>query len=222
MKVEFKIDSKKIIVFIFVLFVFILGLYLKVNTKQYLLLDNSNQNNIINEEKNKDNNNYNIDKTLVQTTDTNKIIIYITGEVKNPGVIEINEDKRLKDAIEKVGGFLKEADTKNINLAMKLEDEGHYIIPKIGEISTDVNTRTVINTQNNNISTKNNIKSNLININTASKQELIGLPGIGEITASKIIDFRLKNKFKNANDLLMIDGIGEKKLEKIKELIRCN
>lgn len=222
MKVEFKIDSKKIIVFIFVLFVFILGLYLKVNTKQYLLLDNSNQNNIINEEKNKDNNNYNIDKTLVQTTDTNKIIIYITGEVKNPGVIEINEDKRLKDAIEKVGGFLNEADTKNINLAMKLEDEGHYIIPKIGEISTDVNTKTVVNTQNNNINTKNNIKSNLININTASKQELIGLPGIGEITASKIIDFRLKNKFKNANDLLMIDGIGEKKLEKIKALIRCN
>ncbi|MCT4585038.1 MAG: helix-hairpin-helix domain-containing protein [Peptostreptococcaceae bacterium] len=220
MKVEFNVDSKKIIVFFFILFVFVLGLYLRTNNKEYLLLDASNKNNITDEEKNKDNNNYNIDEIIVESKEINKIIIYISGEVKNPGVVEIEEDKRLKDAIEEVGGFLDEADTKNINLAMKLEDEGHYIIPKIGELKTDTKNEAIVNTIDKKANNKS--KSNLININNASKQELIELPGIGEVTANKIIDFRSKNKFSNVNDLLMIDGIGEKKLEKIKAFIRCN
>lgn len=222
MKVEFNIDSKKIIVFFFILFVFILGLYLRINNREYLLLDDSNENNIINQEKNKDNNNYNIDEIIVDSKEIKKIIIYISGEVKNPGVVEIEENKRLKDAIDEVGGFLQNADKKNINLAMKLEDEGHYIIPKIGELSTNQDNKTIINKPKNNINTNNKSKSNLININNASKQELIELPGIGEVTAGKIIDFRSNNKFNNINDLLMVDGIGEKKLEKIKALITCN
>ena len=63
-----------------------------------------------------------------------EITVYISGQVVKEGVVTLSSDKRLADAVEKLGGLTKNADTNNINLAMKLEDEKHYIIPKEGEV----------------------------------------------------------------------------------------
>lgn len=133
---------------------------------------------------------------------------YISGEVLNPGVYEFNDGDRVVNLVEKAGGFTENANI-NINLSLKLTDEMHVYIPnndeKIENISLDIG----------------NIKEDngLININTASKEELTTLSGIGEKKAEDIIKYREQQKFEKIEDLMNISGIGEKTFEKLKESI---
>lgn len=146
--------------------------------------------------------------------DVNMITIHISGEVNNPGIVNIESDKRLSDAVDKLGGATENADLNNINLAMKIEDAKHYIIPKIGE---EIKNNESINNENNNIG------SNKVNINNATIEDLDKLPGIGEATANKIINYREENgDFKSIEELKNVNGIGSKKYEQIKDEITLN
>lgn len=153
-----------------------------------------------------------------------KITIYISGEVANPGVISIDLGQRLDDAIKKVGGLTKEADIERVNLAMKVEDAQHYIIPRKGENNQnkkDVNYSQTDENSNSQVSKKSSSKgSGKININLADENELESIPGVGPSTAKKIIDYRDKEgKFTNIEDIKNVSGIGDKKLENMKEYI---
>lgn len=168
---------------------------------------------------NDDNNfeNTNNDTLVNEEKENEMITIYISGQVNNPGVVSVENDKRLIDAIEILGGTTKDADLNRVNMALKVEDEGHYIIPKIGEEVLDN-------------SLQNNIKQygdesigNKININTASISELDDLPGVGEATANKIYKYREENgNFKSIEEIKSVNGIGDKKYEDIKDLISIN
>lgn len=165
-------------------------------------------------------NDYNKEEEKVQLTqNTNEsilkqITIYISGEVKSPGVVTIQSDKRLSDAIEELGGVTEEADLNGINLAMKIEDEKHYIIPKKGDIIEN-SALQMQTTQSQGID-----KEGLVNINTASIEELDTLPGIGETTAKKIENYRSENgNFKTIEEIKNVNGIGDKKYIEIKEKI---
>lgn len=138
------------------------------------------------------------------------ITIFVSGAVANPGVITVEGDKRLSDAVDKLGGVTEDADLNKINLAMKIEDEQHYIIPKIGEINEKV--------ENNSSNTdKDNSK---ININTAPIEELDTLPGVGEATANKILNYREDNgMFKSIEEIKNVNGIGDKKFIDLKDKI---
>ena len=172
-------------------------------------------------------------------TNKNKIVIYIIGEVKQEGVYELDEDSRISDAIEKAGGTKENADLSQINLAYKIEDGMRIYIPQKGELvqdkekiedktqevvtgkSTDITTSIQVNA-NSNSSTNKNSKTNIekININKATQTELETLPGVGPSTAEKIIDYRKQNgNFKNIEDIMNVNGIGESKYNKIKDLI---
>jgi competence protein ComEA len=143
------------------------------------------------------------------------ITIFISGEVEKPGVVTIEGNKRLSDAIDKLGGFTSEANLNKINLAMKIEDEKHYIIPKIGE---DVENTPKDTEESKLVESKS--EDSKININTANIQELDALPGVGEATANKIISYRdEKGKFNNIEEIKNVNGIGDKKYEDIKEMI---
>lgn len=138
------------------------------------------------------------------------IKIYIVGQVQEPGVIEVPSDCRLNEAVEMAGGFLPDADLLKINLAIRVQDEGMYIIPKIGEESSEFDP-SVMGLQDG--GTK-------VNINTADQAQLETLPRIGPVTAKKIIDYREQNgAFKMKEDLMNIPGIGEKTFEGLKDLI---
>jgi competence protein ComEA len=172
------------------------------------------------------NSNDNIDYNEVKNNETKDIKVYISGEVKSPGVVSINNNDRLIDAVDKLGGLTSNADLNRVNLALKIEDGNHYIIPKIGEeINIDyVNTTQNINNNSNNNSNNslevNNNSSSKININTASESELDSLPGIGEVTAQKIIDYRNENgKFSTIEDIKNVKGIGDNKFDDIKDSI---
>lgn len=140
----------------------------------------------------------------------------IDGCVNKPGVYSFKKDDRIKDIIDLAGGFTKDADTKSVNLAMKLKDEMKIFIPSKNEISKLQNH----NTENSQIITlKDNNSTNLVNINTADSNKLQTLPGIGPSKAKKIIEFREKNQFKKIEELKNVDGIGEKTFESLKSLI---
>ncbi len=88
----------------------------------------------INKEVNKDKDQTEkIEQEGISENNKSMITIFISGEVKEPGVVTIEGDKRLSDAIDKLGGFTSEANLNKINLAMRIEDEKHYIVPKIGD-----------------------------------------------------------------------------------------
>lgn len=145
-------------------------------------------------------NNTNIDKQ------DNKIGVFITGKVKNPGVYYLKENSRLYELLDICGGVTDDADISNLNLAKKLNDSDMITINEKKE--ENYNTSIIENVEN---------EKGKININTATKEELKSLSGIGDQTANKIIEYRQEIKFIQVEDLLNVDGIGEAKFKNIKD-----
>mgnify|MGYP002551845783 CR=1 FL=1 len=183
-------NKRKIIVFIIIILISISSLVFKgyFSDETYVLNESdnlsSNEENIKKEYSNESESESKSIKSKEESNNKNigskKITIYVSGEVKNPGIVTLNSDQRLASAVEKLGGVTENADMNNINLAMKLEDEMHYIIPKKGEkIETSTNNDKM-NSSNNTISqntytSKENQESkdsDKIDINTADIEEL--------------------------------------------------
>lgn len=144
------------------------------------------------------------------------ITVYVSGEVNSPGLVELPSDSRIADAIKACGDFTPQADKAKINLAQKLTDG----------MQIQVNSKTPVNNSNeqvndtNSNSPNNNSSSNLININTATKEDLDTLPGIGPATAQKIIDYRQEHgNFSSIEDIKNVKGIGEAKFNKMQDKI---
>ena len=157
-----------------------------------------------------------------QSTNSTEVTVYISGAVKTEGVVTMSSEDRLSDAIKVMGGIVEDADMNAINLAEKLVDGKHYVIPKQGEqIPVDVNagggsTSGATQTAGENAQGQ----GGLVNINTATLEQLDTLPGVGEATANKIITYREDNGgFKSIEDLKNVKGIGDKKFEDMKSSI---
>ena len=143
--------------------------------------------------------------------DDGYIYTHITGEIKKPGVYKMKAGTRMDDLVKEAGGLTDEADINQINLSEKLVDEERIIVPSKSGSSEEGMTSTAIDT-----------KTKKININKASLSELMTLPGVGEKTAQKFIDYREQKKFKKIEDVMNIEGIGENKFKNIKEYISVN
>ena len=136
-----------------------------------------------------------------------EITIHIIGEVKYPGIVILKTGQRIIDAIDAAGGETEEADLNKINLAQLLSDGDKIYVPSINDNEIEEYKDTTS-------------RSSTVNINTATLEELTSLPGIGESTAQRIIDYRKQNgKFKNIDDLKNVSGIGESKFNNLKEKI---
>lgn len=165
-----------------------------------------------------------------------KIKVDIKGAVKNPGVYEINSNGRVADAIEISGGLTNDADTSTINLSKNLTDEMVIIIYTKEEVeemlkgSTSIkyiekecicpeieNDACIDNVIDNKPDT-NTSNEQKVSLNSATIDELMQLPGIGEVKAKAIIAYREKNGgFKSIEELLEVNGIGESTFNKIKD-----
>ena len=145
-----------------------------------------------------------------------KIKVYITGEVKNQGVIELEEGDRIADAIEKAGGQTEQASLKNVNLAYQLEDGQKIYIPNVNDNETEI-----IDDGASGVVDDTTANQTVVNINKADETELQSLNGIGESLATSIVQYRKENgKFETIEDLKNVPGIGDRKFENIKEYIK--
>ncbi len=159
-----------------------------------------------------------------------KIYVDVKGAVAKPGVYVVEADKRVSDAVVLAGGFTKEANTRYVNLSKILKDEMVIIIYTNNEVKNlleDVSKETpcicenIVNDaciQDETEDERN--EDSLININTATLEELMTLTGIGESKANAIIDYREENgDFTNIEDIMEVSGISESTYSKIKDFI---
>lgn len=145
------------------------------------------------------------------------IEVEVKGEVRKPGVYILESGSRVKDAVDMAGGFTDSADTDSLILVKKLKDEDCIVIHKKGE-----NANAAVSAASGGIISGNSSSQgdDQIDINTASLEELDKIPGVGPVTAQKIIDYREKNgPFKSIEDLKKVGRIGDKTIEKIKDKI---
>ncbi len=146
----------------------------------------------------------------------NLIKVYICGSVKDPDVYEMEDGERVVDLLEKAGGPTDEACLDVVNLAQILIDGQRIYIPSNEEITSG----STLFFSGNDYLDNNSLEAVVININRATCKELESLPGIGEVIAKNIVDYREKyGLFTKEEDLKNVKGIGEKKYETIKDMI---
>ncbi len=136
----------------------------------------------------------------------------IGGAVKTPGVYEVDSGTRLYEVIEKAGGLDEDADLDAINRAAFVEDGQKIMIPH----TTDVSEQQTLTAGSGTVSDSG---SSLININTASEEELKQLTGVGDVIAQRIVEYRSTTPFKNKEDIMSVKGIGNATYEKFKDQI---
>lgn len=138
----------------------------------------------------------------------NLIWVHICGQVMNPGVYSFPEGSRVFDAVDAAGGFTEDADRDSVNLAMTLTDEGKIYIASKEE-------KEILSIQGESQT------DDKVNINTASLNDLMTLPGIGEKRAESILKLReKKGSFQTVEELLEAEGIKEGIFEEIKDFIK--
>lgn len=139
----------------------------------------------------------------------------IKGAVQHPGIYKIEDNMRVNDLVELAGGILKEADDKQVNFAKIVTDQAVIYIPKKGE---EIPITLSENQENKKGEDEGEASGGKVNINTATKEILQTVSGIGEKKAEAILTFREENgSFKTVDDLKNVSGIGEKTVEKLKE-----
>lgn len=146
--------------------------------------------------------------------------VYVVGAVKHPGVYEVPADSRVNDAVSAAGGFTKKADASAVNLARVVVDGEQITIPEKGEARAPNATESVPQLGDAGGQGSASDPNGKVNINTATSEELQGLPGIGEATAAKIIASReSEGPFTSTEDLKRVSGIGDKKYAALEELV---
>lgn len=145
------------------------------------------------------------------------IQVFVTGAVNQPGVYHLPAKSRIHDAIQAAGGFTDEANNQALNLAAPLVDGGQIRVPYLDtarESGSPGSQSTTIE-GGSNLTT-----SPLVNINTANREELEMLPGIGSVIADAIISYRESlGEFARIEDVQKVTGIGPAVFGDIKDLI---
>lgn len=142
--------------------------------------------------------------------------VHVSGAVRNPGLVEIPEGKRVADALEAAGGPTEDACVESVNLARIVQDGEHIHLPTVEEAGGGAQAvdGKGLSSQVEGAST------DKVNINRASAEELEALPGIGPATAQKIIEDRdSAGPYENPEDIMRVSGIGERKYASISDLI---
>lgn len=177
-----------------------------------------------------------IKEDTLNQKENKKYMVDIKGEVQTPGIYELENSSRVIDVINEAGGLTENADTTVINLSKKISDEMVIIIYSKWQVEHWKETKEqgkylqeqcisqkeeqakndacIDDTEENTNSTP-----SIININTATKEELMTLTGIGESKAEAIISYREKTAFTKIEDIKNVSGIGDSIYEDIKNNI---
>ncbi|GAA2528744.1 ComEA family DNA-binding protein [Rarobacter incanus] len=154
------------------------------------------------------------------------IAVHVVGAVNKPGVVYLRSGARGVDAVAAAGGLKANADARRINLAQPVSDGQQVVVPKRGEAAGTGSNATSSSAGSEGVASGSGQASEggteLVDINNADAAQLQRLPGIGPAMAERIIAWRKDTGgCKAISDLLAVSGIGDARLEAIKDLITC-
>ncbi|HEX9990923.1 MAG TPA: ComEA family DNA-binding protein [Chloroflexia bacterium] len=152
------------------------------------------------------------------------LAVYVSGAVVSPGVYVLPEGSRISDAIQAAGGPQPEANMELINLAARVSDEQHISVLRKGETpiaqSPPTQPSSTSIAQANRQATPQPKPAGKVDLNTATAAQLEELPGIGEVLAARIVDYRSANgPFKTIEDIMSVPGIKDAVYEQIRNLV---
>jgi competence protein ComEA len=140
-----------------------------------------------------------------------RLVVHVVGAVRRPGLYRLEDGARIADALRRAGGATRKADLSLVNLAAPISDGTQIVVPKrvpaapAGASPADPGAAPA---------------AGPIHLNTATVEQLDELPGIGPVTAQKIVDYREQHgAFSSVDDLDAIPGIGPARLEQLRELV---
>ena len=135
------------------------------------------------------------------------LVVHVVGEVRRPGLYRLRDGARIADAVHRAGGALRDADLAAVNLAAPLVDGIQVFVPS--RVAAGVVP-----------SAGGGAAGGLVSLSSATVDELDELPGVGPITAQKIIDYRTEHgPFASVDDLDAVPGIGPTRIEQLRELV---
>jgi competence protein ComEA len=138
------------------------------------------------------------------------LLVHVVGAIRRPGLYRLREGSRIADAVEKAGGATRKADLTLVNLAAPVSDGTQVVVPRRAAAAGAGSGGAGGPTE----------PAGPVHLNTATLEELDTLPGVGPVTAQKILDWRQTNgAFGSVDELDAIPGIGPKRLEQLRELV---
>ena len=141
------------------------------------------------------------------------MLVHVVGEVRRPGLYRLRDGARIADAVRRAGGALRDADLAGLNLAAPLVDGVQVVVP--GRV-TDGSTLPSSGSGESAIGAA----GPLVSLSSASVDELDELPGVGPVTAQKIVDYRTEHgPFASVDDLDAVPGIGPTRIEQLRDLV---
>jgi competence protein ComEA len=140
-----------------------------------------------------------------------KVVVHVVGAVRRPGLYRLRDGSRVADAVGRAGGATRKADLELVNLAAPVSDGTQIVVPRKAPPPAAGAAAE---------GGEGEAQTGPVHLNSATVEDLDGLPGIGPVTAQKIIDYRQQNgAFSSVDDLDAIPGIGPKRLEQLRELV---
>jgi competence protein ComEA len=149
----------------------------------------------------------------VAEAETPRLVVHVVGAVRRPGLYRLAEGARVADAVERAGGPTRKADLALVNLAAPLADGTQVVVPRVvataaGGAPTGETSATA------------EAAAGPVHLNTATLEQLDALPGVGPVTAQKILDYRQQvGAFSSVDELDAIDGIGPARLEELRKVV---
>jgi competence protein ComEA len=138
-----------------------------------------------------------------------RLVVHVVGAVRRPGLYRLVHGARIADAVRRAGGATRRADLSLVNLAAQVSDGSQVVVPRREVVEAGADESGV-----------GGAAGGPVHLNTATLDELDGLPGVGPVTAQKILDYREQHgAFSSVDDLDAIPGIGPARLEQLRELV---
>src|SRR5215211_1907979 len=143
---------------------------------------------------------------------TDRVAVHVAGHVRHPGLVRLPAGSRVQDAIRAAGGATSGADLDAINLARKLTDGEQIRVPAPGDPAPPPDPAVTPGASG-------TAPSAPLDLNTATPEQLDTLPGVGEVTANRIIAYRSAHPFTTVDELLEVPGIGQRRFDQLKDLV---
>jgi competence protein ComEA len=143
-----------------------------------------------------------------QTTVASQVFVHVVGAVRRPGLYRLTDGSRVADALRRAGGTTRKAQLELVNLAARLADGEQVVVPRRGSNAAVVGSEAPAG------------QSGPLHLNTATLEQLDSLPGVGPVTAQKILDWRQAHgAFGSVDELDAIPGIGPARLAQLRDLV---